>query len=268
MQPVAHGTYKRCAALATYSATRSQTLLRRTEMRLRKLIRPFSLRWRLTIGSTLVVGVVFAIFTGVAYLTVRNINELWYKPIYNRIDNDMSAWSSANQMYIFRSKQLILSVNQIGNVYFVLLDKDGKPAPNSQSIPLSDNLFQQVISQPLVGEKPIADTVTLPDGSRARVLLTPIDLLESGEMKRMGVLVAVTPINLLDQLTNEIINEQVKTYLILRSRPSWATCTASVNAACQGIRRVERRRGRPGMRDDPSRMQACRYRSPRVQGAS
>jgi signal transduction histidine kinase len=182
-------------------------------VRFKNPLRHISLRWRITLLSTLIVGVVFVLFTFVAYLTARNLSDALYAPMYNQIDGGMRSVSDANLFNMFYRKRLNISVggtDQLGPIYLVILDMKGKPLGGQQYVPIADGLFQQALaSDPGVG---IKDTVPLPNGSRARVLVVPIDWLspETGELERQGVLLAATRLDLLDQFSN-----QVRLYFIL-----------------------------------------------------
>ncbi len=174
-------------------------------MRLRNPLTVLSLRWRLTLWSTLVVGVAFLLVSTISYVTVKSLSDILYAPLYASIDENMRNLSRVDTMIMLRAKNMDLPVtdkDQFGPVYLTTLDKNGKPYKGDQYIPVSESLFQEA----LTSSDGVFGTITLPNGSRVRVRMTPIYQMSpiTGSPEVEGVLQAATRLDLLDQFANEL----------------------------------------------------------------
>ena len=162
-----------------------------------------SLRWRLTLWSTFTLAVVMALFLAFASLFLNNISNLF---IYPAIDQNLKRLTTANQVQIMRNHSMTRTLQgseQFGAVLFMVLDRNGNFVTGEQTVPWSAELFDRALAAP--GGDGILDTVLMPDRTRVRVFLSPIDMLSpvSGELERQGVLVAATRLDVYDEIVNK-----------------------------------------------------------------
>ena len=94
-----------------------------------------SLRWRLTLYSTIILALVLAIFGVVAYKTVSGI-------LYAPIDENLSDQSKSNLIYMqlahYRNMQIQVGTGQFGSVYFTVIDVEGVLTPLDPEIPVDE----------------------------------------------------------------------------------------------------------------------------------
>ncbi len=148
-----------------------------------------SLRWRLTLLSTLSMALVFAAFSALAILTVRYF-------LYQTIDDNLDRQSHQSLDYILRHPDRNSGIdeqNQVDAVYYTVINADGSIRSQNRQIQVSDALFTKALS----GET-VKSTQTLPDGTRIRILMQPISSLLTREI--VGVLMAATPLAIADNV--------------------------------------------------------------------
>ncbi|HKP52398.1 MAG TPA: HAMP domain-containing sensor histidine kinase [Chloroflexia bacterium] len=148
-----------------------------------------SLRWRLTLLSTLSMALVFAAFSALAVLTVRYF-------LYQTIDDNLDRQSHQSLDYILRHPGVnpgIDNQNQVDAVFYTVMNADGSIRSSDRQIQVSDAMFTRAIS----GET-VKSTQTLPDGTRIRILMQPISSLLTREI--VGVLIAATPLVIADNV--------------------------------------------------------------------
>src|SRR5438270_13334848 len=106
-----------------------------------------SLRWRLTILSTLVLALVFALFSALAYFTVRYVS-------YQTIDDNLERQSTADLIYFFSRRPSDLSVlsskDRIGVVFYTVYDSEGRVVTADRNLPVDADL----INEALEGQSP------------------------------------------------------------------------------------------------------------------
>jgi two-component system OmpR family sensor kinase len=149
-----------------------------------------SLRWRLTLYSTVVLGLVFAIFGTVAYFALSAI-------LYVPIDENLKDQSQSNLIYIQRTHLMKTQVGagQFGSVYFTVIDAEGQLSPQKPDIPVDKSVLPEAFAG-----KAVWAISTLANGNRVRILSQPIYLVDptSGQRVINGVLQAATPLDIFD----------------------------------------------------------------------
>ena len=148
-----------------------------------------SLRWRLTLLSTLTMAVVFAAFSALAVFTVRYF-------LYQTIDDNLDRQSRQNLNYILNHPSDSANrqnQNQVDAVFYTVINADGSIRSSDRQIQVSDAMFSQSLSGEVV-----KSTEMLPDGTRIRILMQPISSLATGEI--VGVLMAATPLVIADNV--------------------------------------------------------------------
>lgn len=160
-----------------------------------------SLRWRLTLWSTLSLAVVISLFSTIAYITADAFT-------YRLIDENLKRQADANIIWLNRfeigvQEPQMGTAGQFGSISFTVLDLNGNAYPNNMGVPLNEAHFMQALAG-----TPVAATQTLPDGSRARIYMAPLISQE----KVRGVLRAATPLDLSDGYL-----DQLKTILVVAS---------------------------------------------------
>src|SRR5436190_6941280 len=116
-----------------------------------------SLRWRLTLWSTLILGIVFAVFGTVAYFSVSDL-------LYGPINENLLQQSNSNLRYIAWSHLMTTeegSSVKFRSVYFTILDQDGQVSPQNPFFTISEPLAKAAFNGATTW-----DTVTGPDGER------------------------------------------------------------------------------------------------------
>jgi signal transduction histidine kinase len=160
-----------------------------------------SLRWRLTLWSTLILAVVIALFSTVAYFSANTFT-------YQLIDGNLKRQTDANLLYIAKYNLLETeqgTAGQFGFVAFTLFDREGQPYRGNDymGVPLNESLFMKAL-----GGEPVAATEVLPDGTRARVYLAPVRI----HNEIVYVMRAATPLDIPDEYLS-----QLKAILIVSS---------------------------------------------------
>jgi heavy metal sensor kinase len=149
-----------------------------------------SLRWRLTLLSVLIMVPMFAIFGGLAFLTVRNFH-------YQQIDDNLQLRATANLLHMVyrhnRDLSELANEDRLDVVFFTVIDKYGRVVSSDRVIPVDPALFDRA----LAGET-VKKTETMADGNSVRVLMTPIRYGPTGEV--IGVLLAATPLDMTEEL--------------------------------------------------------------------
>jgi two-component system OmpR family sensor kinase len=155
-----------------------------------------SLRWRLTLWSSLVLAVFLAVIGGIAIFSVRYF-------LIQRVDDNLDRQTTASIQYgLLRHLQ---DLSQVGNetrvdaVFYTILDANGHVLRTDRDLPVNLDM----VGRALDGET-VTFTQNLPDGSTVRVMLKPVlyRLLDGTQLK--GVLQATTPLTFLDQILNEM----------------------------------------------------------------
>lgn len=154
-----------------------------------------SLRLRLTLISTLVMAVLFAIFGTIAYFVV---NDALYRPI----DDVLSLRANTSVVYQMLTQGRTPDLTQfssndpLGSVYFTVYRQDGTVVVSERPVPTDPEL----VSEALEG-KPVFATIPAGDGRRVRVLVTPI-VDRNGTI--WGALQAASPLDITDQRLSEL----------------------------------------------------------------
>lgn len=172
-----------------------------------------SLRWRLTLLSTLTMALVFALFSALTILTVRYF-------LYQTIDDNLERQSRQSLNFILSRPRGdwpgMNRQNQVDTVFYTVIDAEGRTVSTDRQIPFTDSLFNQALN----GET-VKQTQTLPDGTRVRLMMQPISLLRTGEI--IGVLLAATPLAIADNVQHDLTLLLVVGSLIL-------ACVAAVGS--------------------------------------
>lgn len=153
-----------------------------------------SLRFRLTLLSTLVMGVIFAIFGTLAYFSV---SYFLYESVDDNLDRQVTATLIYGPMWQGDISQLGVR-DEINNVFYTAIDKDGRIYPypaRNRNIFISEELF----SKALDGQT--NKITTNLDGTTVRILSAPIPL-PNGEIG--GVLQAMTPLETTDKVLQQL----------------------------------------------------------------
>jgi signal transduction histidine kinase len=170
-----------------------------------------SLRWRLTLWSTFILSLVVALFGVIAYLSVNNASALLYEPI----DSDLRRISTSNTLHMFMRHTLVPeNSDPLSSVSLSVVDTQGHTVSGGQALPLNPELLQTALEGPAPPTGGVIYTASLPDSTRVRVMLSPIDMLsrETGLTERNYLLVAATRLDSADRA-----NAQLRQYLIIAS---------------------------------------------------
>jgi two-component system, OmpR family, sensor kinase len=166
-----------------------------------------SLRWRLTLYSTIILGLVLVIFGVVAYNTVSGI-------LYAPIDENLHDQSKSNLIYMKLARYHNMqydagTTGQFNSVYFTVIDVEHQLAPLNPDYPVDE----AVLPAAFAGQE-VLDTIRLMNGTRVRILSQPIyeTDLRSGEKVITKVLQAATPLDILDQTLSRL-----STFLVVAS---------------------------------------------------
>jgi two-component system OmpR family sensor kinase len=153
-----------------------------------------SLRWRLTLLSTLTMALVFALFSALTILTVRYF-------LFQTIDDNLERQSRQSLDFILSRPSGDWSgmnrQNQVDTVFYTVIDAKGHTVSTDRQIPFTDVLFNQALN----GET-VKQTQILPDGTRVRLMMQPIGLKRTGEI--IGVLLAATPLAIADNVQHDL----------------------------------------------------------------
>ena len=152
-----------------------------------------SLRWRLTLLSTLTMALVFAAFIALAIVTVRYF-------LYQTIDDNLERQSRQSLNYIIRhpgDNSGIGGQNQVDAIFYTVINKDGSIRSFDRQIPFTDALFDRALN----GET-VKQTIFLLDGTRVRILMQPFRYTFTGEIA--GVLLAATPLVIADNVETDL----------------------------------------------------------------
>lgn len=156
-----------------------------------------SFRLRLTIWSTLIMGIVFGLFGVLAYVTISD-------QLYSPLDKNLLRQAQAEQLYLSRFKREApqLSTEPLGAPTYSIFTDQGAFISGTPLVPLNEAWLQQVVS----GHEALG-TMSLPEGPirRVRVYLQPLYI--NGYTY---VLQAATPLDVPDQIIS-----QVREYLII-----------------------------------------------------
>src|SRR6476646_6046217 len=127
-----------------------------------------SLRWRLTIWTTLILGLVFGLFSVLAYMTVSD-------QLYSPLDHNLIRQAQAEQLYLSRFKRdaPVLSAEPLGAPTYSMFDGQGAFISGSPLVP-----FNEAFLQPVLNGQEAMGTLSLPDGpiKRVRVYVLPLVL--------------------------------------------------------------------------------------------
>ncbi|MGA7729657.1 MAG: HAMP domain-containing sensor histidine kinase [Chloroflexia bacterium] len=153
-----------------------------------------SLRFRLTLWSTLLLGAFIAIF---GVLSVFTVNYL----LIQRVDENIDRQTTATLRYIIRIQDQNLAhvgdEDRIDSIFYTILDKKGNIVKYDRNIPIdADRVLRALDREVVVYDQKIHD------GSRVRVMLKAITYNPTGEV--VGVLQAATPLGFVDQILSEI----------------------------------------------------------------
>src|SRR3954471_4730581 len=132
-----------------------------------------SLRWRLTLLSTLTMALVFAAFIALAIVTVRYF-------LYQTIDDNLERQSRQNLNYIIRhggDGSNMSGQNQVDAIFYTVIKPDGSIASSDRQILYTDDLFYRAL-----GGETVKQTQILPDGTRVRILMQPFSYTFTGEI--------------------------------------------------------------------------------------
>ncbi len=152
-----------------------------------------SLRFRLTLWSTLTLAVVFAIFGTLAFFSVRYF-------LYKSIDDNLERKTTAILLYAQARQTIQLThsstTNQIDTVFYTIFDTQGNQQYSDRTLPVNEPLIHEA----LTGNTTMS-TEKLLDGTQVRVWRRPI-YFPGGQL--VGVLQAATPLEIPDQILNEL----------------------------------------------------------------
>jgi signal transduction histidine kinase len=156
-----------------------------------------SLRWRLTIWSSLVLLIVVALLCALAVLTVHNF-------LLQRVDTNLDQQSYVTSYQIgqkLEQNQNLDDINIDNNslvdvVFFTVFGTDGTVALQDRPMPTNDTDYARALNGQTVYE-----TIHLPDGSSIRAVFKA---LYDRPQHIVGVLQASTPLGYIDQVTNEL----------------------------------------------------------------
>jgi two-component system OmpR family sensor kinase len=155
-----------------------------------------SLRWRLTLWSSLVLAIVVAVLGTLAVITVRSF-------LLQRVDTNLNQQTTASLLPFVtqRQEQNLQSIsininNPVDAVFYTIWDNKGQVYQYDRQMPVKPD----DITLALQGQT-VIDTIPLGDGSTVRVMFKPI-YNHIGQV--VGVLQASTPLGYIDQVTSEI----------------------------------------------------------------
>lgn len=151
-----------------------------------------SLRLRLTIWSTLLLGAFLAIFGALTIFSLRTL-------LVQGVDQNLDRQTTATVSYV-RWQQSInkaAAETRIDTIFYTIMDKDGNVLDADRPIPINADYFVRALDGEVV-----VSTVPLPDGGSVRVMLKAIKYAPTGEI--LGVLQAATPLAFADQIADEI----------------------------------------------------------------
>ena len=155
-----------------------------------------SLRWRLTLWSSIVLIVFLAVIGVIAIVSVRYF-------LIQRVDDNLDRQTAAGIQYgLLRHNQ---DLSQVGNeqrvdaVFYTILDDKGQIVRADRDVPVDP----EKVGRTLDGET-LTYQASLPDGGTVLVMLKPIKLRLPDGTELKGVLQAATPLAFLDQILNEM----------------------------------------------------------------
>lgn len=153
-----------------------------------------SLRWRLSLVSTVTMALVFAAFSTLAILTLRYF-------LYQTIDDNLERQSRVNLQALlspnFGDCSRMSRGSQVDPIFFMVIDTRGRVVCYDRQITVSDDLFNRALN----GES-IKETKTLPDGTRVRIMISPVSVRGTDEIIR--VLIAATPLAIADNVQHDL----------------------------------------------------------------
>lgn len=154
-----------------------------------------SLRWRLTLISSLVLALLFALFSVFAYVSLQRF-------MYGSVDTTLRRQMDANLIWWSRGQlSTIVGIpGQFGSATFVFIDPRGQPFPPERAVPITDWLLARAM-----GGTDAWGYTNLADGQRARVLYSPVITEDQfGQRSVQGVLMGATSLELLDNLMSQL----------------------------------------------------------------
>lgn len=153
-----------------------------------------SLRWRLTLWSSIVLAVLIAALGVLAVFFVRYF-------LFENVDANLDRQTTATLSYIFQRQQQNLrglgDEQRVDAVFYTIINAQGGIESKDRDIPINTDYFLRALD----GETVIG-TQTLADGSSVRVMLKRIIYHPTGEV--IGVLQAATPLAYTDQILREL----------------------------------------------------------------
>lgn len=152
-----------------------------------------SLRWRLTYWSTLTLAVVFAVFSTVAFLTVRYF-------VYQSVDDNLRRQSTILQVYLLsygiNNVSNLSNQSQPGAVFFTLIDPaSGRVVSEDRQVPIRPELISDTLDHGTT-----LTTIQGQNNTPIRVLLQQVVNKVTGQVY---VLQAATPLDVSNQFLSE-----------------------------------------------------------------
>lgn len=150
-----------------------------------------SLRWRLTLLSTLILAILFALFSTAAYFIFQNT-------VYSQIDRNLEQQTEANLHYLSRIGVFTTGSGvqgEFGSVVFTYIFQSGEISGNTQ-VPITEyNVTRALRGQEVWGYSTFY-------GARARVFYAPFIKTDpaTGQKSVPGVLMATTSLELPDNI--------------------------------------------------------------------
>lgn len=159
-----------------------------------------SLRWRLTLWYTLVLTVVLALLSALAFVGVK-------AALYGTIDKTLDRHTTASLLYLLgrnpREFVEMRSEDALGVVSYMVFNSEGGVELAQRDLPVNTDTIQRAL-----GGETVISTQTLLDGRNVRVLARPIPSLSTDQV--VGVLQAATPL----EITDETL-ENLTAYIVL-----------------------------------------------------
>src|SRR5687768_12758890 len=105
-------------------------------------MRSMSLRTRLTLWSTLILAVVFTVFSLLAFFSVQYF-------LYQSIDDNLERHMTGTIVDMMRNKRDLSDLrsgDEVGIVFYTVIRADGTILYSDRNVPISDDLFNRALS--------------------------------------------------------------------------------------------------------------------------
>ncbi|MEO8286798.1 MAG: HAMP domain-containing sensor histidine kinase [Chloroflexota bacterium] len=153
-----------------------------------------SLRWRLTLWSSIVLAVLIAVLGLLAFFFVRYF-------LFEGVDANLDRQTTATLTYVYQRQDQNLQdlgqENRVDAVFYTIINLEGVIESKDRDIPINPDY----VLQALEGDT-VVKTQLLPNGGSVRVMLKPIRVRPSNRIG--GVLQAATPLAYIDQVLSEM----------------------------------------------------------------